>query len=67
LLFGYYTKPFIRQQVNWAVKLPRDIQENLDPQLKTWLGLDADANVLAEEGDISYKYLNKQFPGKVVA
>ncbi|KAI1175277.1 phytanoyl-CoA dioxygenase family protein [Nemania sp. FL0916] len=58
LLFGYYTKPFIRQQVNWTAKLGKELQETLTPELK-WLGLDIAANV---DMDGDWRHLTKQFP-----
>lgn len=45
LLFGYYTRDFIRPQVNWNVVLSPASQASLDPAMRTWLGLDATANV----------------------
>ncbi|KAK9413250.1 putative Phytanoyl-CoA dioxygenase [Seiridium unicorne] len=62
LLFGYYTCPHIRQQVNWTAKLPKDIQDSLSPEQKTLLGLDPVAN-LALAGD--FRYLSQQYPKHV--
>ncbi|HLZ85330.1 MAG TPA: phytanoyl-CoA dioxygenase family protein [Caulobacteraceae bacterium] len=45
LLFGYYTAPFLRPQVNHNVTLSAETQASLDPQMRHWLGLDAEANV----------------------
>ncbi|KAI0904584.1 phytanoyl-CoA dioxygenase family protein [Ustulina deusta] len=59
LLFGYYTKPFIRQQVNWTAKLGKELQETLSPELKNWLGLGAEANI-GIAGD--FTYLKEQYP-----
>jgi hypothetical protein len=39
LLFGYYTAPFLRQQVNWTKKLSKEIQESLSPELFERLGV----------------------------
>jgi ectoine hydroxylase-related dioxygenase (phytanoyl-CoA dioxygenase family) len=59
LLFGYYTKPFMRQQVNWTAKLPRELQDTLSPELKEWLGLGPEGNV-GLAGDL--RYLSVQYP-----
>ncbi|KAI0476106.1 putative phytanoyl-CoA dioxygenase [Xylariaceae sp. FL0804] len=59
LLFGYYTSPHIRQQVNWTAKLPKNIQDSLSPEQKTMLGLDPVAN-LSLAGDL--RYLEQQYP-----
>jgi ectoine hydroxylase-related dioxygenase (phytanoyl-CoA dioxygenase family) len=61
LLFGYYTAPFLRQQVNWTAKLPRELQESLSEQMREWLGLNPAANT-AIAGKIDKNYLQKQFP-----
>lgn len=63
LLFGYYTAPFLRQQVNWTAKLPKDIQDSLSQDLKNWLGLGPIANT-GRTGGITYNYLSKQFATK---
>ena len=39
LLFGYYTAPFLRQQVNWTRKLSREVQDSLSPDMTEWLGV----------------------------
>jgi hypothetical protein len=39
LLFGYYTAPFLRQQVNWTRKLSKEVQDNLSPDMYEWLGV----------------------------
>ena len=59
LLFGYYTKPFLRQQVNWTAKLPQEIKDSLSDELFEWLGLGAAANV-GRTGDL--RYLKTQYP-----
>lgn len=59
LLFGYYTRPQIRQQVNWTAKLPSEIQETLSPEQKSLLGLDPVAN-LGLTADL--RYLSQQYP-----
>jgi ectoine hydroxylase-related dioxygenase (phytanoyl-CoA dioxygenase family) len=45
LLFGYYTKPFLRPQVNWNVCLSPQNQASMNPQMRQWLGLDVTANI----------------------
>lgn len=58
LLFGYYTRPFLRQQVNWNAALSAETQASLSPQMRRWLGLDATANT----GDApDLRYLDDQF------
>jgi len=58
LLFGYYTAPFLRQQVNWSAGLSAATQASLSPQMRAWLGLDLNANVgLASD----MRYLEDQF------
>jgi ectoine hydroxylase-related dioxygenase (phytanoyl-CoA dioxygenase family) len=58
LLFGYYTKPFLRQQVNWTAALSAETQATLSPQMRAWLGLDVNANT-GETADL--RYLEQQF------
>ena len=58
LLFGYYTAPFLRQQVNWNAGLSAATQATLSPQMRAWLGLDVNANVgMATD----MRYLEDQF------
>lgn len=45
LLFGYYSRSFLRPQVNWNAVLSPETQAGLDPELRVLLGLDASANV----------------------
>lgn len=45
LLFGYYSRSFIRQQQNWNASLTSETIDGLAPQLRAWLGLEARANV----------------------
>lgn len=45
LLFGYYSADFLRPQVNWNALLSPEVQQGLDPELRHWLGLNAEANV----------------------
>ncbi|KAK4947680.1 hypothetical protein LTR10_013626 [Elasticomyces elasticus] len=59
LLFGYYTAPFLRQQVNWTAKLDEITRENLSDDMKNWLGLGVNGN-LGRALDL--KYLDNQFP-----
>jgi ectoine hydroxylase-related dioxygenase (phytanoyl-CoA dioxygenase family) len=58
LLFGYYTRPFLRQQVNWTAALSAETQAGLDHQMRAWLGLDVTANT-GEAADM--RYLEAQF------
>ncbi|KAJ9636460.1 hypothetical protein H2204_005293 [Knufia peltigerae] len=59
LLFGYYTAPFLRQQVNWTAKLPEVTKQELSPEMKEWLGLGVTANT----GRVVHlKYLDDQYP-----
>jgi fumagillin biosynthesis dioxygenase len=58
LLFGYYTRPFLRPQVNWNACLSAQTQASLDPQMRGWLGLDVNANT-GETADL--RYLEHQF------
>lgn len=44
LLFGYYSKPFIRAQVNHNMTLRPEVQAQLDPQMREWLALTPNAN-----------------------
>jgi ectoine hydroxylase-related dioxygenase (phytanoyl-CoA dioxygenase family) len=53
LLFGYYTKPFLRQQVNWNAALSPQTQASLSPRMRGWLGLDVNANT-GETADLRY-------------
>lgn len=59
LLFAYYTAPFVRQQVNWTAKLPREVQEGLGEEMREWLGLNPTANIGAT-GDL--RYMEVQYP-----
>ena len=62
LLFGYYTAPFLRQQVNWTAKLDEATKENLSDDMRNWLGLGINGN-LGRALDL--KYLEDQFPNGV--
>ncbi|KAK7720289.1 hypothetical protein SLS63_009961 [Diaporthe eres] len=59
LLFGYYTKGFMRQQVNWTAKLSKEIQDTLTPEQKQWLGLGVVGNI-GVTGD--FRYMSVQYP-----
>jgi len=59
LLFGYYTKPFLRQQVNWTAKLPQEIKDELSDDMFKWLGLGPTANT-GRTGDL--RYMHVQYP-----
>lgn len=59
LLFGYYTQPFLRQQVNWTAKLSKEIKDELSDDMFTWLGLGPAANV-GRTGDL--RYMAVQYP-----
>lgn len=58
LLFGYYTVPFLRQQVNWNAKLDESTKQELSPDMKEWLGLNVNANLGRA---LNLKYLDDQF------
>ncbi len=45
LLFGFYSAAFLRPQVNWNATLSPAVQAGVGPDLRRWLGLDAQANV----------------------
>ncbi len=45
LLFGYYTKPFVRPQWNHAVALRPEVQATCSPDLRYRLGLDVALNL----------------------
>ncbi|MET0326573.1 MAG: phytanoyl-CoA dioxygenase family protein, partial [Ilumatobacteraceae bacterium] len=54
LLFGYYTKPFIRPQWNFTRSLAPDVQASCSPLLRYRLGLDTTLNMPSEDifGDL---------------
>ncbi|WP_293680141.1 phytanoyl-CoA dioxygenase family protein [uncultured Phenylobacterium sp.] len=58
LLFGYYTVPFLRPQVNWNAVLSPETQAQLSPQMQAWLGLGVTANT-GMTADL--RYLEDQF------
>jgi fumagillin biosynthesis dioxygenase len=49
LLFGYYTKPFIRPQWNFTASLAPDVQAAMNPIMRYRLGLDVTLNMPSEE------------------
>jgi ectoine hydroxylase-related dioxygenase (phytanoyl-CoA dioxygenase family) len=55
LLFGYYTKPFLRPQWNFTAALHPEVQAAMPPILRYRLGLDATLNMPNEEifGDLT--------------
>lgn len=55
LLFGYYTKPFLRPQWNFTATLHPDVQGAMPPIMRYRLGLDATLNMPSEElfGDLT--------------
>jgi hypothetical protein len=58
LMFGYYSAPFLRPQVNWNAALSADVQASLSPRMRGWLGLSAEANT-GQAMDL--RYLETQF------
>ncbi|KAL4951085.1 hypothetical protein BDW69DRAFT_201661 [Aspergillus filifer] len=44
LLFGFYTRPFLRQQVNWTAVFGEDLRGGFDEELRALLGVDITAN-----------------------
>lgn len=59
LLFGYYTAPFLRQQVNWTAKLPQETKDDLSEEMQQRLGLSSTANT-GRTGDL--RYMSVQYP-----
>jgi len=47
LLFGYYSRDFLRGQVNWNAALSPEVQAGLDPELRTLLALGARSDLSA--------------------
>lgn len=45
LLFGYYSRSFIRPQWNFNVGLSEAVKQGLPPELQRWLGLELAANL----------------------
>ena len=61
LLFGYYTAPFLRPQVNWNAGLSPETQAGLSPDMRRWLGLEVTANTGQA---VDLRYLADQYPRK---
>jgi ectoine hydroxylase-related dioxygenase (phytanoyl-CoA dioxygenase family) len=59
LLFGYYTAPFLRPQVNWNACLSLETMATMSPGLRDWLGLGVTANI-GRAADL--RHLESQFP-----
>jgi hypothetical protein len=49
LLFGYFTKPFVRPQWNFSAALRPEVQERCSPTMRYRLGLDVPLNVTLAE------------------
>jgi len=45
LLFGYYSRDFVRPQTNWNATLSAATIARLSPQMRHWLGLGPNANM----------------------
>jgi fumagillin biosynthesis dioxygenase len=45
LLFGYYTKPFVRPQWNFTASLRPEVQARCSPTMRYRLGLDVGLNL----------------------
>jgi len=59
LLFGYYTVPFLRQQVNWSAKMSEETKKELTEEMIERLGMNVSANM----AQVAFlKYLDEQFP-----
>ncbi len=58
LMFGYYTVPFLRPQVNWNAALSAETVATLSPQMHDWLGLGVTANSSLA---MDLRYLADQF------
>ncbi|HEX4180970.1 MAG TPA: phytanoyl-CoA dioxygenase family protein [Caulobacteraceae bacterium] len=61
MMFGYYTAPFLRPQVNWSALLSNETKATLSPRMHAWLGLGVAANpgVAAD-----LRHLEDQFPDR---
>ncbi|KAL4899432.1 hypothetical protein BDW74DRAFT_171486 [Aspergillus multicolor] len=44
LLFGFYTAPFLRQQVNWTAVFSKEARDSFSPEFRDLLGLNITAN-----------------------
>ncbi|KAL8721663.1 MAG: hypothetical protein Q9225_001712 [Loekoesia sp. 1 TL-2023] len=58
ILFAYYSAPHMRQLVNWTAKLPRELQQTLNSELKELLGLSHIGYVV--HGDL--RYMAEKYP-----
>jgi ectoine hydroxylase-related dioxygenase (phytanoyl-CoA dioxygenase family) len=58
MMFGFYTKSYLRQQVNWTARLSDDLKQELCPELANRLGLNVQANDTVTE----LKYLDLEHP-----
>lgn len=54
LLFGYYSADFLRPQTNWNAALSPATLNGLSPQLRAWLGVDAEANIRLADPLVRY-------------
>ncbi|KAL4811356.1 hypothetical protein BDV18DRAFT_155961 [Aspergillus unguis] len=45
LLFAFYTRPFLRQQVNWAAAFSEETKRGLSDEMRELLGVNVRANV----------------------
>lgn len=45
LLFGYFTRPFVRPQWNWSAAVRPEVQHSVSPNLRYRLGLDVAHNL----------------------
>lgn len=45
MLFAYYSSDFIRQQANWTVSLPTEVQDGMDAETRALFGLGPAGNV----------------------
>lgn len=68
MLFGYYSRSFIRPQWNWNVALSEETRATLSPDLIEWLGLGMTGNTKASEkieleGEGSLENANELFGG----
>ncbi|KAJ3565228.1 hypothetical protein NPX13_g7580 [Xylaria arbuscula] len=63
ILFGYYTAPHLRTQMNWTAKIARNLQDLKTPEQRRILCLD-DMVDLSAEGD--FRYLKEQYPNLAI-
>ncbi|KAI1423598.1 putative phytanoyl-CoA dioxygenase [Xylaria sp. FL1777] len=62
LMLAYYAAPYMRTIMNWSVKLSKELQDTLSPEMKDWLGLASYANIPVV-GDL--RYMSQQYPNGV--